>query len=114
MTDLATVTGEEREDTVIARVAGEIDPSNAPVVGSGLRQLVSNQMMSLVVDLTEVTYLDSSGIALFFGLASELREHQQTLSLVVDPSGPIARMVGLAGLDVAVAVHETLDAALGT
>ena len=83
----------------VARVSGEIDASNAKWLEERLRAPLTNRADGLVVDLTATTYLDSAGIALLFGLASALRQHQQQLRLVVADGSPIARMVRLTGLD---------------
>ena len=112
MTLLAQVVDERRGDVVVARVSGEIDASNARWLDDRLRAALSNQADGLVVDLTATTYLDSAGIALLFGLAAALNQHQQRLSLVVAADSPIARMVRLTGLADAVPTHPTLEAAL--
>jgi anti-anti-sigma factor len=111
MTRLADFAGEERGSLALARVDGEIDASNRAWITARLRALVTNQTTAVVVDLTGTTYLDSAGIALLFELASELRAHQQQLHLVVGVGSPIARMLALTGLDTAVPVHASLDAA---
>jgi anti-sigma B factor antagonist len=111
-TPLAGIVEERRAGSSIAQVTGEIDASNTEWIGARLRALLTNQSDGLVVDLSETSYLDSAGIALLFGLASELRLHQQRLYLVVADGSPIGRMARLTGLDTAVPTHATLDAAL--
>ena len=96
----------------VVRVSGEIDASNARWLEDRLRAPLTNQLDGLVVDLTATTYLDSAGIALLFDLATELRQHQQQLRLVVAEESPIARMVRLTGLADAVPTHPALEAAL--
>jgi anti-anti-sigma factor len=64
------------------------------------------------VDLTATTYLDSAGLALLFGLATALRQHQQELRLVVADGSPIVRMLRLTGLADTIPMHPTLEAAL--
>ena len=112
MTLLAHITDERRGDLAIARVEGEIDASNVKWVESRLRALLTNQSDGLVVDLSATTYLDSAGIALWFALAEDLRQHQQQLHLVVLDGSSIARMVALTGLDETVPTHPTLETAL--
>jgi anti-anti-sigma factor len=109
---LAQVVEERRGTIVVARVSGEIDASNAPWIDERLRAALSNQADGLLVDLTATTYLDSAAIALLFGLADAMRQHQQQLSLVVAEGSPIARMVRLTGLADMVPTYPTLEAAL--
>jgi anti-anti-sigma factor len=112
VTLLAHITDERRGGLAIARVEGEIDASNVKWVESRLRALLTNQSEGLVVDLSATTYLDSAGIALWFALSEDLRQHQQQLRLVVVDQSSIARMVRLTGLDEAVPTHPTLETAL--
>jgi len=112
VTLLAHITDERHGDLAVARVEGEIDASNVEWVETRLRTLLTNQSVGLVVDLSATTYLDSAGIALWFALAEDLRQHQQQLHLVVVDQSSIARMVTLTGLDEAVPTHPTLEQAL--
>jgi anti-anti-sigma factor len=110
---LLQVIEERQQGQAIAHVQGEIDASNTAWLGGRLRALLTNRSSALTVDLSETTYLDSAGIALFFSLDGELRLHQQQLHIVVPEGSPIARMITLTGLDATVPTHRDLDAALG-
>jgi anti-sigma B factor antagonist len=112
MTELAQVHEEWRDDMPIGRVEGEIDASNATMIGIHLRALVANRAFGLVVDLSETTYIDSAGINMLFVLGDELRVRQQQLRLVVGPATPIARMLAVTGLDRTYPAHASLDEAL--
>jgi anti-sigma B factor antagonist len=113
MRQLARIVSEAREDdVVVARIEGEIDQSNTQPVGNRLRELLTNRSTALVVDLGPTTYLDSSGVALLFALLAELRRRQQELHLVVPDGSQLIRVLRIAGVDRAVPVHATLDAAL--
>jgi anti-anti-sigma factor len=113
MRQLARIVAEPRDgDLVVAHIEGEIDMSNAPAVANRLRELLTNQSLALVVDLSPTTYLDSSGIALLFALADELRRRQQQLLLVVPKASQLLRAITITGLDRAVPMHGTLDAAI--
>ncbi len=103
----------ERDDDVpLARLSGEIDIVKASELGERLHDAVGNHDFGLVVDLREVTYLDSAGINLLFTLGDELRRRQQDLRLVIAGGSPIERMVSLTGLDRAVRRHTTVEEAV--
>jgi anti-anti-sigma factor len=112
MTTMATVRGETRGDVYVARVEGEIDAANVLEVGARIRSLVTNRSMRLVIDLSQVTYLDSAGINVIFAIGEELRSHQQTLDLVVAEGSPIARMLAITSLDRAHLTHSSLADAI--
>ena len=99
-------------DVVVARIDGEIDSSNVAEIGRRLRETLTNQSMALVVDLAFTSYLDSAGINLLFALGAELRKRQQRLHLCVPAASPIARMLAITGIESAMTVHDTRDAAV--
>ena len=80
---LATLRMETLQNTPVARISGEVDASNATDLTTKLTEAVPNSAMGLVVDLSETTYLDSSGVQMLFDLADRLRRRQQQLRLVV-------------------------------
>ena len=114
MSSLARVEDEWHDDVPVARLSGEIDASNVVDIGTRLRSVVSNHSLALVIDLSDVGYVDSAGLNLMFALGDELRTRQQRLALVVSDGSPIARMFSLTGLDTAVPTYGTLDAALAS
>ncbi len=114
MTLLARVVEERRDDVSIAAIEGEIDASNVQEIGERLRTLLTNRSMTLIIDLTGTSYLDSAGINLLFELAGELSDRQQRLHLVVPAAAPVRRMLTIAGLIGTVATHETRDGALAS
>jgi anti-anti-sigma factor len=109
---LATLRLELGTDTPVARLVGEVDASNAPGFTAELKDAVPNTAIGLVLDLSETTYLDSSGLHLIFDLAEALRRRQQTLQLVVSPDTFIADVVAAVRLDGTAGVSPTLAEAL--
>ena len=112
MSLLARVVEQHAGDVPIAAVEGEIDASNAAEIRARMRALLTNRSRGLVVDLTQTSYLDSSGINLLFGLGAELAQRQQELHLVLPPSSPIARTISITGLDATVPTHARRQDAL--
>lgn len=75
---------------MIVRLSGEIDLSNAGAIRRSVADSISNQMVEVVVELTEVRYLDSAGISMLFDLSRRLAEHGQRF-VVVSPSASLIR-----------------------
>ena len=100
------------EGTAVAALDGELDTANVGDVGARLRRLAENRAMRLVVDLSEVTYIDSAGINLLFAVGEEMRGRQQELHLVVRSGSPIERMLRIAGAVDAFPTHTDRAAAL--
>jgi anti-anti-sigma factor len=81
-----------------AWITGEIDLSNAARLAGELSALVPNTALGLVVDLSGVTYLDSSGISVLFAVGSRLRDRGQYLRLLVPETALIRRPLTIAGI----------------
>ncbi len=82
----------------VVRLAGEIDLSNAEELAKVAEDAVSNRAQGLVLDLSGVTFLDSTGLRLVFRLARRLRDRQQALRLVVPDGARIARLLTMSGV----------------
>ncbi len=98
---------------VIARLSGELDLSNTANIGGALTESFPNVALALILDLTDVEYLDSAGIHLLYELRERLRARGQTLRLVIPADSPANDALRLAGVSGHVATSETLDDALG-
>jgi anti-anti-sigma factor len=83
MSLLAEVATQERDGVPVASIHGEVDVSNADELGRRLHASVPNSALGLVLDLTETTYFDSSGVRLLFDLGERLTRRQQALRVVV-------------------------------
>ena len=57
------VTVERQPDGCLLKVGGEIDMSTSPALRAPLVELVDGKVTPITVDMSGVTYIDSSGIA---------------------------------------------------
>jgi anti-anti-sigma factor len=99
LSDLARVSAQRDGELVIATIEGEVDPSNARNLGRELTARVPNDAMGVVLDLTGVEYLDSSGVQMVFELAERLDARQQRLAVVVPVGAPAWRVLDIVSLD---------------
>ncbi|NUO45155.1 MAG: STAS domain-containing protein, partial [Streptomyces sp.] len=56
------VTGDEHGDWAVLRVSGELDLVTSPVLRQRVHDAVAEGRHSLVLDLSEVFFCDSSGV----------------------------------------------------
>jgi anti-anti-sigma factor len=112
VTELVELEIEERGDVVVARVSGELDIAGAPGLGERIHDAVPTSARTLVVDLSGLDFIDSSGIAMLFGLARKLGSRRQELRVVARSGKPVFRVLQIVEFDRAAPVHETLDEAL--
>jgi anti-sigma B factor antagonist len=103
---------DEHDGVVIARIGGEIDSSNASELRLALSERLPSATNALVLDLSEVTYLDSSGIQLLFELGKRLGTRRQTMRLVVPDDAPMRRVLELCDMASVAPLDPELELAL--
>lgn len=96
---------------VHATLRGDIDMSNADELRSELSSETPNSALSLILDLSDVDYLDSAGIHMVHRLREDLRASGQRLQLVIPENSLINATLRLAGLDWREDTAETAIAA---
>jgi anti-anti-sigma factor len=95
----------ERDDVVVAELAGEVDASNAEAVRDELTGRAETR--SLVVDLSRTRYLDSAGIAML-----EALHRMVPVRLVIPASTIVARAISITGLDGVIPTFASVEDAL--
>ena len=108
---LADLHHETIDSVVIAEISGEIDMSNANELRMALNGMTSNEALGLVVDLSELEYIDSAGIHLIYRLRDSLRSRGQQLRLVIPPDSVVYQTLKLAAVQPGSEMVETLEAA---
>ncbi|HEX2231895.1 MAG TPA: STAS domain-containing protein [Thermoleophilaceae bacterium] len=110
--DLVDMKVEQRGEVVVARVTGELDLASAPRAGEEIEAAVPPSARGLVVDFSELDFIDSSGIAMLFTLARRLGGRRQELRVVTSPGEPVSRVLDLVEFGRAAPLHADLDSAV--
>ena len=103
---------DDRDGIIVASVEGEIDSSNAADLRLALSERLPATSTGLVLDLSAVNYLDSSGIQLLFDLGRRLAARRQSIRLVVPGDAPMRRVLELCAVEAVAPMDPELDAAL--
>ncbi len=98
-------------DVPVLSVSGEIDIYTSPVFKQAVVNLVSEGNQHLVIDLSKVTFMDSSGFGTLLGATKRLRPGGGALYLA-GANGTISRMLSLTRLDTIMQTYPTVDAAV--
>jgi anti-sigma B factor antagonist len=104
------------QDTVVVSVHGDIDLFTAPVLKQELTDVLEagGRGLCLVVDLSGVTFLDSTCLGVLTGMLKRLRSRRGELRLVVrEDDEPTRKTFAITGLDLVFAVYPSREAALG-
>ena len=105
---------EEREEVVVATLTGELDIAGAGATGERIGEAVPTSAQGLVVDMSRLDFIDSSGVAMLFGLARRLGSRRQELRVVAPGGKPVKRVLEIVEFNRAAPIHDDLAAALGT
>lgn len=109
---LARLQTEAHGTVLLACLDGELDLSNVPDLSRQIADAVPNTADRLVLDLSAVTYMDSAGLGMLYGLARQLTDRQQTFGLVVPESAPLHRLLAVASIGTIADVHPDRASAL--
>jgi anti-sigma B factor antagonist len=95
----------------VVNVYGEFDVATSPDLRELLTRLVRDGADRLVLDLDGVDFLDSTGLGTILGALRRVRTNGGDLRIVSTQAG-IARLFEITGLDKALPLLPTLDAAV--
>jgi anti-anti-sigma factor len=109
--ELASITTSEHNGGLVVTISGELDISNIERVAAVIHAL-PNTEDGLLVDLSAVSYLDSSAVSLVHDLAMRLRNRAQRMIVVSAPGTPPRRILDLTALDVNATVADALEPGL--
>ena len=104
---------EDRPDAVIVRAGGELDAFTADQLAKHLREAEDavTPPAPVLLDLTEVTYLSSAGVATLVIHTGRCAELDSRLCVVADQPA-VLRIVALTGADNIITIAPSLEQAL--
>ncbi|MFF7354303.1 MULTISPECIES: STAS domain-containing protein [Streptomyces] len=110
------VTGVEQGEWAVLRVSGELDLMTSPVLRQRVHDVVAEGHHSLVVDLSDVFFCDSSGVGVLIAARRLIRSCQGRLRLILpdrgaDDGSHVNRVLGALGVRRLFDVHPDLGSA---
>ncbi|KGM11908.1 STAS domain-containing protein [Cellulomonas bogoriensis] len=106
-----SVTSRVDGDRTVVDVTGEIDVYTAPVLREELTGLIEREHTDLVVNLTEVKFMDSTGLGVLVGALKKVRTLGGDLRLVINQE-KILKVFRITALTQVFTIHTTVDEAL--
>lgn len=104
------VTLEERDGSVIVRPSGDIDLTASPSLRQALKRVQSAKPRKLVVDLSHVPYMDSSGVATLVE-AMQIARRNQTQMILCSLQDKVRSIFEIARLDTVFKIAPTTESA---
>ena len=108
-----TLTVRPNGQGAILCVGGEVDLATAPQLHAKLLELVEvKETGGVVVDLTQVVFMDSTGLSVLLAGHRRAQAHGHTMRLVC-PEGQVLRVMRLTGMEKVLSVYGSLAEAVG-
>jgi anti-sigma B factor antagonist len=102
---IATTPGSDR---YLITVSGEVDLATSPDVDTAIIAAIESGSSSLVIDLTDVSFMDSSGLGVIVRGLKRCREADKDLDLVIT-NERVLKVFGITGLDQVIPIHDSLE-----
>ncbi|PRX12593.1 STAS domain-containing protein [Actinoplanes italicus] len=94
----------------VVKVGGQLDMATAPELDRCIRQVADDGGLQVVLDLADVSFLDSSGLGVLLAWFKELRSAGGRLC-VAAVQEIVAYVLQVAALDQVMEVYDTVGAA---
>ena len=88
----------EDEKKRIVQLSGEIDVYTVPLLKEALLPISKQKGVEIIIDLTHVDYIDSTGLGVFIGTLKEADKNDSQLKMT-GASERISRLFAITGLD---------------
>jgi len=92
--------------------SGELDLSNGEVLSQTISDARDKEAKTLVLDLTGLNFIDSSGLRLLIDAWNESKLSERRFAIVVPDSALVRRVLEVSGCDAFLPIVARLDDAL--
>lgn len=102
----------EENRTIKVNVSGEIDAYTAPMLRDALFPISEKDKITMVVNLQEVVYMDSTGLGVFVGIFKNIRSNQGELK-ITGLTGRLKRLFDITGLAEIMDINSQIEGEIG-
>jgi anti-sigma B factor antagonist len=102
-----------QEGAQVLEVSGELDAASAPALRERLAEVATRGAGPLVIDLTDLNFIDSTGLSVLLNARRRLTRRGRGFAMVC-PSGHIHRILEVTQLLDTLGCHDSREEALGS
>ena len=102
---IATAPGSDR---YVITVSGEVDLATSPALDAAIIAAIESDTSALAIDLTDVSFMDSSGLGVIVRGLKRCREADKDLDLVIT-NERVLKVFGITGLDQVIPIHASIE-----
>jgi anti-anti-sigma factor len=96
----------------VLAVRGELDLGTSPQFKDALDGVLGQDEVSLLVDLTECEFIDSTGVALIVEAWHRIKGREAGQMALCCPNSQVRRVLEITGLESSISMHAERDEAL--
>lgn len=100
-----TIRQKQENGVIYLYLAGEIDAYTAPQLREVILPSVERPKQKVTVDLSEIEYIDSTGLGIFIGALKASHAHNGSLVLM-GMTKRVQRLFTITGLDELITIHD--------
>ena len=99
-------------NTLVVKISGDMDHNNAAIVRHKIdKEIKSRPVKNIVFDLSELDFMDSSGIGLILGRYKLIKGFNGKI-YIARPKPSIQRIINISGLHKIIPVYDNLEKAV--
>jgi anti-sigma B factor antagonist len=95
-------------DRYVVTVSGEVDLASSPDLDLAIVAAIESVSQSVIVDLTDVSFMDSSGLGVIVRGLKRSREADKDLDLIIT-NERVLKVFGITGLDQVIPIHASIE-----
>lgn len=95
-------------DRHVLTVFGEVDLATSPDLDAAIVTAIESGTAAVVIDLTDVSFMDSSGLGVIVRGLKRCREADKDLDLVIT-NERVLKVFGITGLDQVIPIHASIQ-----
>lgn len=93
------------EDVSVVYLKGYLDAHTAPEFEKALQELIDENRVCIVVNLSDLTYISSAGLGVFMGFIEDIRKKRGDIKLA-EPNSKVFRVFDLLGFPVLYEIYN--------
>lgn len=107
------VVRQDSGDMATLKIIGFLDAHTAPTLEEAIQKLIDEELVNILVDFRELSYISSAGLGVFMGFIEEIRSRQGDIKMC-SMSPKIYRVFDLLGFPTIYQIFEKQEEALAT
>lgn len=100
------------DDTLKVEICGDLDNHNVTMIRSEIdREIDKHPVKNIIFDLTELEFMDSSGVGLIVGRYKRIKAFGGSV-IIVCSKPAVKRVIDVSGLNRIISLYDSLDFAV--